>query len=146
MSTKTKAAPDIEIGQLVDRFMRHIHADLTRKAPTFDTQKVGPAGGMVLMALADQEPVAIHELVRSIARDKAQITRLLQSLETKGLVEKSQSPVDRRVSILQLTAKGRDTVKSLRLAVAETIDGLLDPLSSQERSTLKALLRKAFDP
>ncbi|MEL6801822.1 MAG: hypothetical protein AAFO80_18280 [Pseudomonadota bacterium] len=67
--------PEIEIGQLVDRFMRHIHADLGRKAPTFDKERVGPAGGMVLMALADQEPVAIHKLLRSIARDKAQITR-----------------------------------------------------------------------
>lgn len=53
MSTKTRAMPDIEVGQLVDRFMRHIHADLGRKAPTFDKEKVGPAGGMVLMALAD---------------------------------------------------------------------------------------------
>ncbi|MEO1154386.1 MAG: hypothetical protein AAFX59_11050 [Pseudomonadota bacterium] len=67
--------PDIEIGQLVDRFMRHIHADPGRKAPTFDKERVGPAGGMVLMALADQEPVAIHRLLRSIARNKVQITR-----------------------------------------------------------------------
>lgn len=144
MSTKTKAMPDIEVGQLVDRFMRHIHADLGRKAQTFDTEKVGPAGGMVLMALADQEPIAIHELVRIIARDKAQVTRLLHSLGTKGLIEKSQSPVDGRVCVLQLTPKGRDTVTRLRYAVAETIDGLLDPLNGQERDTLKVLLKKAF--
>ncbi|MEL7105427.1 MAG: MarR family transcriptional regulator [Pseudomonadota bacterium] len=146
MSTKTNVTPDIEIGQLVDRFMRQIHADLGRRAPAFDTQKVGPAGGLVLMALADQEPVAIHELVRSIARDKAQITRLLQTLGTKGLVQKSPSPDDGRVCVLQLTPKGNDTVKQLRLALAETIDGLLDPLGPQERETLKSLLKKAFDP
>lgn len=145
MSTKTTAMPDIEIGQLVDRFMRHIHGDLGRKAPSFDTQRVGPAGGMVLMTLADQEPVAIHELVRSIARDKAQITRLLQALGNKGLVEKFQSPTDGRVCMLQLTAKGQDTVAGLRLALAETIEGLLDPLDGRERETLKLLLKKAFD-
>ncbi|MEL6573314.1 MAG: MarR family transcriptional regulator [Pseudomonadota bacterium] len=145
MSTKTRTLPDIEIGQLVDRFMRHIHADLGRKAPTFDQEKVGPAGGMVLMALADQEPVAIHELVRSLARDKAQITRLLQTLGAKGLIEKSQSPMDGRVCVLQLTQKGRGTVMRLRVALAETIDGLLDPLDVQERGALKSLLKKAFD-
>lgn len=144
MSTKTRAIPDIEVGQLVDRFMRHIHADLGRKAPTFDPEKVGPAGGMVLMALADHEPVAIHELVRTIARDKAQVTRLLQSLGTKGLIEKSQSPVDGRVCVLRLTAQGWETVTRLRYAVAETIDSLLEPLSTQERDSLKVLLRKAF--
>jgi len=143
MSTKTKPKPDIEVGQLVDRFIRSIHADLGRKASAFDTERVGPAGGMVLMALADHEPVAIHELVRIIARDKAQITRLLQTLGTKGLIDKSQSPNDGRVCVLQLTPKGREAVTRLRHAVAETIDGLLDPLNERDRDTLKALLKKA---
>ena len=145
MSTKTTLAPDTEIGQLVDRFMRHIHCDLGRKAPAFDPEKVGPAGGMLLMTLADLEPVPIHELVRSIARDKAQITRLLQSLGKKGLLERSASPDDGRVCVLKLSEKGRETVSRLRLALAETIDGLLTPLSDAERDTLKALLKKAFD-
>ena len=145
MSTKTNVAPDIEVGQLLDRFMRHIHTDLGRKAPTFDTEKVGPVGGMMLMALADQEPIAIHELVRVIARDKAQVTRLLQTLGAKGLIEKSQSSVDGRVCVLRLTPKGWDTVKRLRSAIAETVDGLLGPLSGQERDTLKSLLKKAVD-
>lgn len=136
--------PDIEIGQLVDRFMRHIHADLGRKAPTFDKERVGPAGGMVLMALADQEPVAIHELVRSIARDKAQITRLLKTLGTKGLIEKSQSQTDGRVCVLRLSPKGRHTVAGLQLAVAESIDVLLGPLDARERERLKVLLKKVF--
>lgn len=148
MSTKTETAPDTgpdtEIGQLVDRFMRRIHCDLGRKAPSFDQEKVGPAGGMVLMTLADQEPVPIHELVRIIARDKAQVTRLLQSLGKKGLVQKSSSTQDGRVCVLQLTDKGRDTVDGLRLAVSETIDDLLSPLSGVERQTLKELLRKAL--
>ena len=145
MSTKSKAAPDIEVGRLVDRFMRHIHADLGRKSPTFDKEKVGPAGGMVLMALADHEPVAIHELVRIIARDKAQVTRLLQSLGTKGLVKRFQSPSDGRVCVLQLTAKGQETVTRLRYALAETIYGLLGRLNEKERDALKGLLKKAFD-
>ncbi|MEO1796843.1 MAG: MarR family transcriptional regulator [Pseudomonadota bacterium] len=145
MSTKSDATPDIEVGQLVDRFMRSIHADLGRKAPVFDKERVGPAGGMVLMALADQEPTAIHELVRTIARDKAQVTRLLQTLGIKGLVEKSQSPDDGRVCVIQLTPTGRETVARLRYALAETIDDLLSPLSGQERDTLKALLAKAFE-
>lgn len=98
------------------------------------------------MTLADLEPVPIHELVRSIARDKAQITRLLQSLGKKGLIKKSSSPDDGRVCVLQLTAKGRETVAYLSLALSETIDSLLSPLSALERENLKTLLRKAFAP
>lgn len=145
MSTKTRSTPDTEIGLLVDRFMRRIHCELGRKAPSFDPDGVGPAGGLVLMTLADLEPVPIHELVRSIARDKAQITRLLQSLGRKGLVDKSPSPVDGRVCVLQLSDKGRETVARLRWVLAETIDDLLDPLDAQERNQLKVLLKKAFE-
>lgn len=145
VSTKIKKKPDIEVGQLVDRLMRAIHSDLGRKAPAFDREKVGPAGGMVLMVLADNEPMAIHELVRTIARDKAQVTRLLQTLGTKGLVEKSQSPTDGRVCVLRLTCKGWKTVARLRYAIAETISGLLEPFNGQERDNLKMLLKKVFD-
>ncbi|MEL7026959.1 MAG: MarR family transcriptional regulator [Pseudomonadota bacterium] len=144
MSTKTKLRPDIEIGQLVDRFMRSIHFDLGRKAPAFDREKVGPLGGMVLMTLADLQPVPMHELVRTMSRDKAQITRLLQSLGQKGLVEKLPSSTDKRVCVLRLSAKGQQTVDGLRQALAETIDEVLLPLNADERRLLKDLLRKAF--
>lgn len=83
--------------------------------------------------------------MRVIARDKAQVTRLLQTLGAKGLIEKSQSPNDGRVCVLQLTPKGRETVTRLSYAVAEAIDGLLEPLSGQERNTLKVLLKKALE-
>ena len=144
MSNKTQTAADTEIAQLVDRFMRQIHSDLGRKAPEFDVEKVGPAGGLVLMTLADLQPVPIHELVRALARDKAQITRLLQSLGKKGLIKKTQSTKDGRVCVLQLSAKGHSTVDDLRHALAGTIDGVLAPLSKRERDTLKTLLKKAI--
>ena len=144
MAIKEQAAPDTEIGQLVDRFMRQIHGELGRKAPEFDVEKVGPAGGLVLMTLADLEPVPIHELVRVLARDKAQITRLLQSLGKKGLIERTPSAQDGRVCVLQLSARGRTTVAGLRHALAGTIDDVLTPLSQGERDTLKTLLRKAI--
>lgn len=144
MSTKTHVEPDIEIGQLVDRFMRRIHCDMGSKAASFDREGVGPAGGLILMTLADLEPVPMHELVRSISRDKAQVTRLLQSLARKDLVEKSQSLEDGRVCVLQLSKKGGRFVADLRLALAETIDGLLEPLNEQERIVLKSLLKKTF--
>ncbi|MEM6914602.1 MAG: MarR family transcriptional regulator [Pseudomonadota bacterium] len=125
--------------------MRRIHGELGRKAQSFDHEKVGPAGGLVLMTLADVDAMPIHELVKAVARDKAQITRLLQSLDQKGLVEKRQSPDDGRVCLLQLSPKGRETVAGLQRAVSGTIDGLLHALNEGERGELKTLLRKALN-
>ncbi|MEM9757560.1 MAG: MarR family transcriptional regulator [Pseudomonadota bacterium] len=124
--------------------MRQIHRELSHKAPKFDVERVGPAGGWVLMTLADYEPVPMHELVRLIARDKAQITRLLQSLAKKGLVQKSTSVADGRVCVLRLSEKGQEVVMGLRQALAETIDHLIAPLTGAERDSLKSLLKKAI--
>ncbi|MEM6463252.1 MAG: MarR family transcriptional regulator [Pseudomonadota bacterium] len=144
MSTNTASLPDVEIGQFVDRFMRRIHADLGRKAHAFDPERVGPAGGLILMTLADIEPAPIHELVRLIARDKSQVTRALQSLGRKGLIDRSMSAADGRVCVLSLTEKGAETVERLRLALAESIDKVLTPLAPDEKRMLKSLLRKAL--
>lgn len=137
-----RTAPDIEIARLVDRLMRRISASLNAKAPGFDHYRIGPAGGMLLLTLAENEPVRVHDLVRLMARDKSQMTRGIQSLERKGLVARSDDPDDARVSVLRLTDDGHATVAIIQHAVAESLDEILAPLGEAERQTLKAVLAR----
>ena len=133
---------DIEVARLVDRFVRRIQVGLNLRAAVFDEHQVGPGGGILLLTLAEIEPAPIQEVVRQMARDKSQITRTVQSLERKGLIEREKSPDDARVSLLELTTEGKRTVEVLEAAVAEVVAGLLEPLSPEEQSALKAILRK----
>ena len=135
---------DTELAILVDRFMRQIHMSLQAKASGFDTENVGPGGGMVLLTLADMGPSEMHELTRRVARDKSQMTRLMKSLETKGLLERTTSKADARVSIVSLTPFGNEVVDTLRRAVAEAIGQVLSPITEQEKEQLKDLMRKAL--
>ena len=135
---------DTELAILVDRFMRQIHMSLQAKASGFDTENVGPGGGMVLLTLADMGPSEMHELTRRVARDKSQMTRLMKSLETKGLLERTTSKADARVSIVSLTPFGNEVVDTLRRAVAEAIGQVLSPITEQEKEQLKELMRKAL--
>ena len=135
---------DTELAILVDRFMRQIHMSLQAKASGFDTENVGPGGGMVLLTLADMGPSEMHELTRRVARDKSQMTRLMKSLETKGLLERTTSKADARVSIVSLTPFGNEVVDTLRRAVAEAIGQVLSPITEQEKEQLKHLMRKAL--
>ena len=135
---------DTELAILVDRFMRQIHMSLQAKASGFDTENVGPGGGMVLLTLADMGPSEMHELTRRVARDKSQMTRLMKSLETKGLLERTTSKADARVSIVSLTPFGNEVVDTLRRAVAEAIGQVLSPITAQEKEQLKDLMRKAL--
>jgi len=122
--------------------MRRIHAALGAKAAEFDVHRIGPAGGILLLTLAEIEPAKMHELVGRMRRDKSQITRAIKTLEAKGLVERREDPKDARVCVLALSARGHETVGDLQRAVADVLTDILSPLSAAEQQTLKDLLRR----
>ncbi len=131
---------DTDLALLIDRFMRRIHSGLQERAPDFDREAVGPGGGIVLMTLADTGRVSLNELTKRVARDKSQMTRMVRSLEAKGLVGREMAPDDGRVSLIFLTPKGSEIVDELMQTVAEVVGEILEPISKSERNTLKSLL------
>ena len=134
---------DIELALLIDRLMRKIHFGLQEKASEFDRENVGPGGGIILLTLAEMDGCKMQELTTRVARDKSQMTRMIQSLETKGLVKRHPSQDDARVSLVSITNKGHGVVEELGQALAETITDILQPINGQEKSHLKDLLRRA---
>lgn len=137
-----KPTDDTELALLIDRLMRSIHFGLQRRAPGFDRKGVGPGGGIILMTLADAGRVSMNDLTKRVARDKSQMTRMIRSLETKGLVGREPSSEDARVSMVFLTAEGVEIVGELLQNVAEVIDLILEPISQSERRTMKDLLSR----
>ncbi|MEO0635458.1 MAG: MarR family transcriptional regulator [Pseudomonadota bacterium] len=135
---------DTELALLIDRFMRRIHFGLQSKAHSFDKAKVGPGGGIILLTLAEMGRPGLHELTTRVARDKSQMTRSIRALEEKGLVERSASEDDARVTLIALTDAGHRVVQELQGAVAETIGSILAPISKSEEDVLKSLLRRAL--
>lgn len=133
---------DIEIARLFDRMTRRIHSALNARAGTFDRHRVGPAGGIILLTLADHEPVRLQDLVRHMARDKSQLTRGIQTLEAKGLVARRPCEEDGRASLFALTEEGRAVVAELEQALADAVDAILGPLTARERDQLKSILKR----
>lgn len=135
---------DTELALLIDRFMRSIHFGLQSKAHSFDTAKVGPGGGIVLLTLAEMGCPSLHALTNRVARDKSQMTRTIRSLETKGLVQRKPSPKDARATLVSLTSEGEQVVLTLKSVVAETINEILAPLSQSEERLMRELLERAL--
>ena len=133
---------DTELALLVDRFMRRIHSGLQKRAPDFDREAVGPGGAILMMTLADTGRISLNELTKRVARDKSQMTRMIRSLERKGLVHREMSPDDGRVSLIFLTPKGSEVVGELKQTVAEVIGEILGPISEREQKTLQSLLAR----
>lgn len=138
---------DTELALLMDRFMRRIHFGLQAKAHSFDTAKVGPGGGIVLLTLADMGCPGLQDLTTRVARDKSQMTRTIRGLEAKGLVQRHAAPHDARVTLISLTDAGQEVVAALQQAVADTVTEILAPISASEEDVLRRLLERALgDP
>ncbi len=132
-----------ELAYQIDRLMRRMNAGLEARAPIFDTERIGPIGGMVLLTLADIQPVPMQRIVEVMARDKAQISRILAMLERRDLISKSANKDDARSSLLSLTDKGAGFVEQIKATLDTVLSGILEPLSAEEQTQLLTLLAKS---
>ncbi|MEM6909089.1 MAG: winged helix DNA-binding protein [Pseudomonadota bacterium] len=131
-----------ELAHQIDRLMRRINAGVVVRAPVFDTERVGPIGGMILLTIAEVEPSPMQQIADAMARDKAQLSRAVSMLERRGLVMKSPHASDQRSTLLRLTEKGHAFVQQIRATLADVIDTALEPLSPAERAQLLEMLSK----
>jgi DNA-binding MarR family transcriptional regulator len=72
------------------------------------------------------------------------VTRLVDRLEAKGLVERRRSSEDRRQVVVRITRAGQDLLGPLDKAVDKLDDEVLAKLSRTELKQLIALLERVF--
>lgn len=131
-----------EVALHLDRIMRRVDASMHRRVPQIDTERVGPLGCMILMRLAAFQPAPIQRLVDEMGRDNSQMTRAIRGLETKGLLQRGCCADDARISLVELSPKGRAFVADIRAIMSSIVEEVIAPLRPHERSALKNLLAK----
>jgi len=132
----------LEFAFQIDRFMRRMNARIHAQAPTFDTDRIGPIGGMLLMTLSEVQPAPMQRIVELMGRDKAQLSRMFSRLERDELISRSANAEDQRSSLLQLTPKGEAFVTKIKGVVGGAIEELVEPLEASESEELLRLLSK----
>jgi DNA-binding MarR family transcriptional regulator len=68
----------------------------------------------ILCRLVDEGPQRLGSLAQAFGLDPSTITRQVQALEHAGLVERRPDPSDRRASLLDLSAQGRQVLVATR--------------------------------
>ena len=96
---------------------------------------VGQAGG-----------VSQREIADAIRLDPSQVVALLDTLETRGLLERRPNPNDRRQRSVVVTPRGREELDRARAIVEDSLDEVLADLDHAERGTLRALLQRVVGP
>lgn len=95
----------------------------------------------VLTVLADGEPPSQLEAAQRLSIDRTTMVALLDELESKGLVERSADPRDRRRNIVVLTTKGRECLIGATRATDEAERAFLAPLGEADGERLRQMLR-----
>ena len=85
------------------------------------------------------------ELAREMDIDAGAITRMLDRLESKGLIERVRSEADRRVVHLRLTAAGDQVARKVPFVLASVNNDFLRGFSEAEWKQLRRLLGRMAD-
>jgi DNA-binding MarR family transcriptional regulator len=97
-------------------------------------------------SLALRGEMTISELAEASGRTLSTTSRLVDGLESAGLVRRTGNPVDGRSMLVGLTEAGRQTAAELRTEVAAPLLERLRRLSARERRALERLLAKVAEP
>lgn len=95
----------------------------------------------VLRALWVQEGLTQNEIGVLHLKDKTNVTRLIDQLEKKGLVERRNDPADRRVFRIFLTKSGKAMKKKLLPIGVEVRTRAIKGLSDEDVRTATRVLR-----
>jgi DNA-binding MarR family transcriptional regulator len=83
-----------------------------------------PAQAEIITTLAGHEPLTLATLGRYIVCESGSPSRLVDNLVQKGLVERENGTVDRRVVHLRLSPEGRGLVPHIA-RVDDAVDGMI---------------------
>jgi DNA-binding MarR family transcriptional regulator len=98
-----------------------------------------------IMAIAKGYAKTAADLANIANIDTGAVTRMLDRLESKGLLIRTRSSDDRRVVNLQLTDEGQRMASEIPAVIHKSMDLHLRSFNSEELATLKNLLKRMLE-
>ncbi len=100
----------------------------------------------VIIHLHNRGPTPISEIGNLIFRCNSNLTTLIDRMERDGLVQKMDTPSDRRIKKIQLTSKGRRLASRVVSEYTAFLKEMVnDSLSVEEQRALIGLLNRLKD-
>jgi MarR family 2-MHQ and catechol resistance regulon transcriptional repressor len=97
---------------------------------------------VALEALLHKGPLTITEIQEKVGLASGSMTAAVDRLEKKGFLRRKPAGNDRRAKLLELTPKGRQTVKEAFDHHAVALESAMKVLNDAEKIQLHALLKK----
>jgi len=101
---------------------------------------LSPEQWFILQRLAQRAPRRQVEFSERVLGDAPNVTRLVDSLVDRGMVERKADPSDRRSWLVSLTPRGRELLTETRRHVVQARNELFDGFSERELRSVIAVL------
>lgn len=134
--------PSGEIGVYIDRTYKVVRQDLINRFLDAGI-KITPEQWVILSKLENKE-LNQTELAGLSFKDHPTVSRILDLLSRKGLVERITDQEDRRRYLVRLTDNGKKIIEKAKPHVYASREKGWDNLSEEEYRQLIALLDKVF--
>jgi DNA-binding MarR family transcriptional regulator len=131
--------PREAIGALIGLARKTIIAKIDAELAPLD---VSAAQWIVVLLVGENAVPSATALCEKMAYDPGAMTRLLDRLESKGIVRRVRDPEDRRTIQLELTDSGKALYPKIISAMVDVNNSLLRGFSRDEVSQLEGYLRR----
>jgi DNA-binding MarR family transcriptional regulator len=141
--------PCRSIGSLVSRVRVEMLAAIDRELATdkrLAPLEMSAAQYIIVANLAGPEgPRSAADLCKGISYDAGAMTRMLDRLESKGLIRRSRSAHDRRLMHLELTDEGRAAYPRMREISMAVANRFLHGFTKTEARQLESFLGRMLE-
>lgn len=129
-----------QVQSIMDSFRRIVRALRLSSRLSEDSLGLRTAQVFVLQQLEKFEPVSLNELAEKTYSHQSTVSVVVNTLVKAGFVRRNLHKRDRRVLILETTARGRDLLKKRRPTIQEKFSDVIRNMDSKERDELSRLL------
>lgn len=137
-----KFTDDEEIFQFIDTFNLWMSETRRYSSELLSRYRITTPQLTVLRELKTAGDLRLSDLSMKINLTNSTVTGIIDRLERAGLVSRQRSTDDRRVILVKITAKGRETADQVPASHLELIRNAFFALSEEDRVELFRLLRK----
>lgn len=107
-------------------------------------EDVTPEQWAVLIRLWERDRRPQSELSDATFRDRPTMSRILDGMEERGLLERHVDPDDSRVRIVRLTRKGKALQPKLVPVAQDIVERMVHGIDERALSTTRETLRRMF--
>jgi DNA-binding MarR family transcriptional regulator len=138
-----KQQPALYIERHIGYWLRRVSAHVQGAyARTLQTRHTSVAEWVVLCLILNQPGITPAQLAESLTMTRGAVSKIIDKLEAKNWVARSEKPGDGRVSLLSLTQRGTQIIPQLAEILDQHEQMIFGSLEVDERAVLRRQLQK----